>query len=318
MSENKGFMGVDEIPASQSETTSKDNGIGKNDNDDKGQVISPVSSGVGEVSDVNDTNVNVTDPSPVIIFFGAKGSGKTMTLVRLTRYLETQGYRIVPDPLFRPATDTDYKDMCRNFIKNCRSKYAAESTSNMRFMLVKVLDKIGRPICQLLEAPGEHYFEPLDPTRQFNTYINHILELSNRRTWIFIVEYDWQGNDDTDVRIHYVDRITKMPPRVKRDHVIFTCHKVDRPMITNNLTLSNGMPNTPQIFRDIKSQYPGMFEYFRNTNPITSLFRPYNFQFVPFSAGTFTETEGGKQVYIQGDDYYPRKLWQTILKTVKG
>ncbi len=26
----------------------------------------------------------------------------------------------------------------------------------------------------------------------------------------------------------------------------------------------------------------------------------------------------GKQVYVQGADYYPRKLWQAILKTVKG
>ena len=102
---------------------------------------------------------------------------------------------------------------------------------------------------------------------------------------------------------------------MKRDKIIFTCHKVDK---HSELTLSNGRPNTPQIFKNLQGQYPGMFENFRNTKPIIRLFKKFNFTFVPFSAGSFTVNEKGQQVYIAGDDVYPRLLWSAILKTVRG
>lgn len=309
MSEKKNFMGADEIPTFEDVKQPQvqqpqqpiDNSIHQ-----QGSVVK-------EYTDVNDTVVTVTDPSPVIILFGAKTSGKTMTLVRLTRYLETHGYQIKPDPLFRPSEDDKFKEMCHNYLKNCHSKYAADSTADMRFMLVKVLDKIGRPVCQLLEAPGEHYFDPDDPQKDFNTYIHDILNIPNRRTWMFIVELDWKK--DQEIRDAYVTRIQHMPAQVKRDKIIFTCHKVDK---HSELTLTNGKPNTPQIFQNLKGQYPGLFETFRNTKPIIRLFKKYNFAFVPFSAGSFTTNEQGQQVYTMGSDVYPSMLWRTILKTVKG
>ena len=309
MSEKK-FIGADEIPTNDIQHPQPQSG--------SESQTKPVQDGLGsgsiktEYTDVNDTVVTVTDPCPVIILFGAKTSGKTMTLVRLTRYLEANGYQIKPDPLFRPSEDEDYKEMCSNYLKKCHSKYAADSTADMRFMLVKVLDKIGRPVCQLLEAPGEHYFDPKDPTKDFNTYIHNIFNIPNRRTWMFIVELDWQ---DPEIRAAYVTRIRHLPALVKRDKIIFTCHKIDR---HNELTLSNGRPNTPQIFKNLKGQYPGLFEHFQNTNPITRLFKRYKFSFVPFSAGSFTINDKKQQVYTQGDDFYPHILWKAILKTVRG
>lgn len=309
MSEKK-FIGADEIPTEEVKQPQAQPNL-----DTQSPIVDNESS-IGSVkkvyTDVNDTFVTVTDPSPVVILFGAKTSGKTMTLVRLTRYLEAHGYQIKPDPLFRPSEDEDYKEMCRNYLKKCHSTYAADSTADMRFMLVKVLDKIGRPVCQLLEAPGEHYFDPDDPQRDFNTYIHNILNIPNRRTWMFIVEQDWK---DRETREAYVTRLQHLPAQVKRDKIIFTCHKVDK---HSELTLSNGRPNTPQIFKNLQGQYPGMFENFRNTKPIIRLFKKYNFTFVPFSAGSFTVNEKGQQVYIPGDDVYPRLLWNAILKTVRG
>lgn len=310
MSENKGFLGADEIPTGndvpQFQTPRPE------ESPSPSRIKEPSAVVDVNLGGVNDTTVTVTDPSPIVILFGARTSGKTMTLVRLTRFLETHGYQVKPDPLFRSSQDAGYKDMCEKFIKNSRTKYAAESTAITRFMLIKVLDKTGRPICQLLEAPGEHYFDPDEPKKPFNTYINYILSLPNRRTWMFIVEQDWK---DQEIRDAYVTRLKNMPPKIKRDKIIFTCHKVDK---NPELTLSNGMPNTPQIFKNLKSQYPGMFEHFKNTRPIIRLFKKWNFAFVPFSAGYFTIDDLDRQVYTAGEDMYPRMLWKTILKTVKG
>lgn len=308
MSEQKEFMGAEEIPMGSFEEPQI---VPAQDQPQKESSVLGLTE--AEETDVNNIVVTVNDPTPVVVLFGARTSGKTMTLVRLTQYLEQQGYQIIPDPLFRPANDNHYKMMCKNYLKLCHGKYAPGGNNVINFMLIKVLDKIGRPICQLLEAPGEHYFDPAEPKKQFPTYITNILKLRNRRTWMFIVEQDWGG--EQEIRDMYVARIKSMPSTIKRDKIIFTCHKVDE---HSELTLANGMPNTPQIFKNLINQYPGIFDNFKNTNPITRLFKKYNFAFIPFSAGAFTPTESGKQVYTPGEDVYPRMLWKAILKTVKG
>lgn len=274
-----------------------------------------------ETKDPNEIIVTVSDPSPVVVLFGAKTSGKTMALIRLTRYLEKQGYKVMPDNIFRPAYDAHYKKICREYPELCHSQYAPDGNNIISFMLVKILDSSGRPVCQLLEAPGEHYFDEKDPQKPYPTYITNIMQLPNKRVWMFIVE---QGgfNDvnnpamsDQDMRDMYVQRIHNMPAHLRRDKVIFTCHKVD---MHPEVFLGNGMPNKKQIFKNIKNNYPGIFTPFENKNPITRLFKKYNFQFVPFSAGAFTKTESGRQIYNAGGDVYPRLLWKAILKTVKG
>ena len=285
-----------------------------------------------ENKDPNEIVVTVSDPVPVVVLFGAATSGKTMALIRLTQYLEKQGYQVVPDKIFRPSYDTHYKKMCNEYIKLCHSKYAPSGNEAISFMLVKVLDRIGRPICQLLEAPGEHYFDEKDPKKPFPTYITNIMNLRNKRVWMFLVEQNGFNEDDEDqngikvaakqrnmtdqeMRDMYVQRIINMPANLRRDKTIFTCHKVDK---SQQVFLGNGRPNKSQIFKNIKNQYPGIFTPFVNKNPITRLFRKYNFQFVPFSAGAFTKTDSGKQVYTPGEDIYPKLLWKAILKTVKG
>lgn len=266
-----------------------------------------------EERDPNNIVVEISDTStPIVILFGAKTSGKTMTLIRLTQYLQQQGYQVTPDPIFRPARDTHYQRMCRDFQKMCNNKYAADGNDVMSFMLVKVLDSKGKPICQLLEAPGEHYFDADDPERPFPTYINQFLQLRNKRTWLIIVEKDW--GDDSQTRNAYAYRVQNLPPQVRLDKFIFTCHKIDK----QKSFLPNGMPNKKALFENIKQQYNGIFTRFVNKNPITRLFVKYRFQFVPFSAGVFTGTTNGAQVYTPSNDMYPRALWKAILKTIKG
>jgi GTPase SAR1 family protein len=290
-----------------------------NENDNIIQSASPVTPAsegsltVEEEKDPNTINVVITDTSPVIILFGARSSGKTMTLIRLTRWLKKHGYKVEPDRNFRPSNSIRYKEMCDNFDQFVNSDYAVGSTTAVSFMLVKVMNKYGEPICQILEAPGEHYFLKENPNEDFPRYINTICTIDNPKTWMFIVENDW---DDAEVRLNYANKIIKMQSQIEsKDRVIFTCHKADM----HPALFSAGQPNKVQFFKNIKNQYPGIFSKYLNQNPITKLWRKYNFDFVIFSAGLFNKIKADERLaYVQSNDKYPAELWEVILKTVKG
>lgn len=120
-----------------------------------------------EITDANAIRVTIDDPTtPIVVLFGPPTSGKTMTLIRLTRYLNQHGYEVRPVETFRPAADTHYQRMCEKFNEMVYSDNAAEGTSNISFMLVKVTQK-GCSICQILEAPGEGYYMPETDTGTF-------------------------------------------------------------------------------------------------------------------------------------------------------
>jgi hypothetical protein len=272
------------------------------------------------VAGAND-NVVINDNSPVVILFGAGSSGKTMTLIRLSKFLIDNGYRIEPVRTFRDARDTHYKEMCDKFPELINSSKAPGRTHNVDFMLVKVTDKWGHPICQLLEAPGEHYFNPQKPNEiNFPTYLQTIKEHRSRKTWMFIIEKDWAPQipnyTDDSIRRLYASKIKKLQDNyvllAEGDKVIFTLHKADKHLI-------GGQLNVPQLFKDVKGQYPSIFDNYQNTIPVIKWFKPYIFDFVPFSAGSFTDDGIGGEHYILGKkDKYPALLWKSILKTVKG
>lgn len=266
-----------------------------------------------ETKDPNKISVTIADKdAPIVVLFGPPACGKTMTLVRLTRFLRENGYSITPVRTFRPTYDTNYSSICENFDVMMNQDDAAQSTSKISFMLVKV-SKNGKTICQMLEAPGEYYFNPKAPNRPFPRYFNAIVSSRNRKIWAIMVEPDWKNESD---RLNYVDRIKKLRTKMStRDKTIFVYNKID---MTEYKIDNSGNVHVGSARKNINDLYPKIFEPFRNTTPIVSLFSPYRCDFTVFQTGDYSVAEDGTNLFEQGPDVFPRRLWSKILGIVRG
>ena len=265
-----------------------------------------------ESSDPQSINVNIADAdSPLVILFGPPACGKTMTLVRLTRFLSIQGFEVAPVRNFRPSYDRNYQDLCNNFNKLISSQDAAESTNKINFMLVQVLFN-GKRICQILEAPGELYFNRADPGAPFPNFINTILNRRNRKIWAIMVEPDWLEPSD---RRNYVLKIHRLKSRMRAyDKSIIVFNKIDK----TSFVMAPGRIHSGSAIKEVTDLYPGLLQPFRNLNPITRFWRSYNCLFVPFQTGDYSVMLTGRQTFQEGPEEYPRILWNSILKMLRG
>ena len=270
-----------------------------------------------ELRDPNSIVVSIADQAvPIIVLFGPTECGKTMTLIRMTRFLQKYGYRVSPIRSFRPAADEHYAKMCESYNELVHSSNAAEGTQMISFMLVEVLDKSGRRICQILEAPGEYYYNPKKPGEPFPAYVNTIINSGNRKIWGFMVEPDWQDPSD---RSGYVAKLQKLKRDMRpQDRAIFLYNKVDK----SNFVIAPGHVNMLGVKNDVENMYPGIFTPFVNPSPISKWFKPYLCDLVPFSNGSFssaTKPDGTAYLtYQQGVDEYPQMLWKIIIKRIRG
>lgn len=266
-----------------------------------------------EKQDPNKIIVTISNKKvPLVVLFGPPACGKTMTLVRLTRYLQSEGYIISPIRTFRPASDTNYDEICKNFDLMINSNNAAASTNRVSFMLVDVLNKNGRSLCQILEAPGENYFDPKEPNKEFPAYVNTIIQSSNRKIWAIMLEPEWE---DTPDRKNYVTKITRLKSQMRPyDNVVFVYNKIDK----THFVRSIGNVNCEAAMRKTEQEYENIFKPFENVNPITRFIYKYRCEFVPFQTGTYTDTEDGGRTYQEGPREYCAKLWSVLLKKIRG
>ena len=264
-----------------------------------------------EMSDPNSIRVTISDPSaPLVILFGPPACGKTMTLVRMTRFLKAEGYTVSPIRTFRPTSDTNYADICEHFDEKMNSNNAAASTDLISFMLVEVI-KNGHRVCQILEAPGEYYFDPMDPNAPFPSYVHSIIASSNRKVWAIMLEPEWMDEPD---RANYVSKITRLKQQMRpKDSVVFVYNKIDM----TNFVHTIGNINVTEAIKDVKNLYPSIFVPFMNHNPITSLWKEYNCDFVPFQTGYYTKAVNGL-TYQEGPREYCVKLWKCIMNKITG
>ena len=262
-----------------------------------------------ELRDVNAITVTIPDrQTPIVVFFGSPSSGKTLALMRMVRWLEGGGLNVVPEQVFRPKSDRQYARMCASLKEMVYDSYTPGGNDIISFMLAKVLDPSGRPICQFLEAPGEHYFDG-SPDLTFPTYINAIRTSPIRKVWVFFVEQDW-GKDQGE-RNMYAQKICSMQSLISpNDKVVFLFNKVDKKR--GSQYNNSGRPVVSTFFTNISQQYPGIFNRYRNTGMLRLLYGEYNFKAVCFSAGIFNDTASGREVWTLEDDWYCEQLWKAI------
>lgn len=266
-----------------------------------------------ELNDPNKITISISDKqAPIVVLFGQPACGKTMTLVRLYRYLTDHGYVVEPVRDFRPTYDKNYNDICDNFHVMMNQGDAATSTSKISFLLVKV-SRNGRTICQILEAPGEYYFNPEAPNAPFPKYFSAITASSNRKVWCFFVEPNW---GDVPDRRNYVSRIEKLKTRIKsQDSTIIVYNKIDD---SGFLIDGDGHVHLQHAKTDINNRYPNLFEKFRNSTPIVRWFSPYRCEFIPFQTGYYPKAADGTIGFQQGPDIFPQRFWNLIMKKVRG
>lgn len=267
-------------------------------------------------SSVDDDDINITNSSaPIIMLFGPPTSGKSMTLIRLARYLRSIGYEVEPDERFK--FDEAYKKRCQEFKRNLSTTEPVRGTALNGFLLVKVT-KHAKTLCQILEAPGEHYFNPLKPEEisadDFRPYMTDIIRSRpNRKIWVFITEANWEVHKTTIDA--YISRIKECKKHLikENDRVIILFNKVD---LISSL-FQDGSLNTQAAETAMQDQYNELPTIFPNNNPVTSHWKPYTYKFVPFCTGYYPKSNS-KTKYRQSEDSYPELLWKSLMKCIKG
>ncbi len=267
-----------------------------------------------EKADVNNISVTLGENIPTVILYGPQASGKTMALLRMIRYLRERNYTIEPDRNFRPAHDEHYKRICDGLFTLSRSSYAPGGTDTVGFMLAQVIKE--QPICQILEAPGEHFFDEKvgNGSTDYPTYINEIIQREqNPRIWVFFVERDW--GKDQEMRDAYAEKIRSLYNTAvchrgrPSDKVIFLFNKADK----YTQYYKNGYPILDSFYKEIHRYYPGIFNEYIRTGIAALLFGKYNFRAVAFSAGKFTGTNDNRTKWQPSENWYCEQFWKAIL-----
>ena len=243
---------------------------------------------------------------PLVVFFGPREIGKTVTLLRLCTYIRSS-YQISPEQNFRtddayPATISAFEALLRNM------QFAPDATGNVNFLLLNVTHDGGR-FCQFLESPGEHFFDRLDPNAAFPTYMNKILAGDYKKIFVFFFEIGMFKSDE-DLR-NYSDKIGRLVSTrisAKRDEVIILCNKSDL-----HDHYRGGMPIKSE-FRKAIYDHPS----FRGlkTSLENSGFR--HVPFVVFSAGAFNRHGQGQKTFAPSPEHYPKDLWKQIHDSIQG
>ncbi len=243
---------------------------------------------------------------PLVIFYGPRNVGKTVALLRLSEFIQ-QEYDVTPAKDYRG--DDKYEETVKKFeqLRN-RGLHAPEATGEINFLMLNV-NQSGKHFCKILEAPGEHFFDPEKPNADYLHYLNQLFTSDIRKIYVFFFEIELFKND-TD-RQNYANKIRRLIQKhvnIKRDKIIILCNKCDKfpDMYTNNNRPSQ------KLFREKLYDSP----YFNALKGV--LKKRGRVDFVAFSAGEFSTDSNGLQTFAFADPYFPQTFWKAIYANVKG
>lgn len=234
--------------------------------------------------------------APIIIPFAPVHFGKTCLLYRLIYYLQNKGYSVNLDV----CSMTQH--ICDEYMRSIYSCCSPNATA------IPILGKIlwqGSTIAHFIDFPG---------TFLYDTYSSHtpsalkeVLASSNKKIWLFLLDLD--GVNGQFERENYSERIKEVAAHISsNDKIIIVVNKID--------ICSTSLRSKKDLIQTIYRQYPTVFNCFKNQNPVTKLWRPFNCDIIPFTAGLFCRTYDNKEMFQPGLDTYPKQLWKAISKSL--
>lgn len=261
----------------------------------------------------------VNNKVPIVIFAGPAASGKSMILVRLAKYLHSNGYTVKTDPTF--LNTPNYQNHCQMFNDALSTTTALKGT--VEFLLVNVY-KDGREIAKLLEAPGEDFYTTdaekikIGANNSVEPYLATIMTSNNPKSYVVLLDLDSEVSFRTNGyhRESYEHRfLNNFYPAIdkKRDRIILLYNKIDKTMFGN----INGCDDIPGARADAELYYKGLFSQMK-VKKFGGFFTVDNFVFKTFCTGMFakqTDAFGETyQTYNIASDVYPQDLWKEITK----
>ena len=257
----------------------------------------------------------VNSKVPVVVFVGPPSSGKSMILVRLAKYLRSQGYTIKTDPTF--LNTVQYQRDCENF-ETCLNTTIALPGS-VKYLLVSVFHK-GIEVAKMLEAPGEDFYtsvkDPSSKNSRIEAYLATIMTSNNPKSYVTLLDLDSDisfRRDGYHRDSYSVRFLNYFYPAIntRRDKIILLYNKIDLTPFGS----INGCHNPSGAREDAKMYYPQLFSTMR-VSKLGGFMQVDNFTFLTFCTGMFSKEtdEFGNtyKVYTQAADVYPQELWKEI------
>lgn len=266
------------------------------------------------VIDLDNTNlptykINIADKAtPLVLFIGPEASGKTIALMRMTRYLTSSlNYSVIPDIIFRKH-DHYYSIMCERFREAVWSDFKFGVLRDPGPFLIKVVDE-GKSICQIIDIPGD-MLQIKSKSGESYHCVNEIFSSTNKKIWVLFIEQGWGDNqEERELWVQYIHNIQKFISG--KDKVLFLFSKADYQRARGQYS-RDGKPIKKLFFDQIKHEYPGLFDCFLNTGISKFIHGKYNFSSICFSAGVFSHSKDGRDVFTMESDEYCKNLWKIL------
>lgn len=246
---------------------------------------------------------------PVVLIIGPESAGKTVLLARLARYLnrESHGYDVsanesfIYDPTGKHKRDLEAFD----FIMHDTTSRIPRATEGDAYLLLDVR-KGDELYCQILEAPGEHYWTKREENQNtLKPYQATILKGKQPIIFAFLFEHNMLPNKNE--RDNYDRRVSNLLNHFnadRKDQFIIIYNKIDT---AHKLKIAGKKPNEQQAINELKSKFPNLI------NQIETICQNNRRKryFTIFSSGEFTENQ-----WVQGEPYYPERLWETLKDSI--
>ena len=235
--------------------------------------------------------------TPIIVPFAPRYLGKTCLLHRLIRYIRNNGYFVQLDKHVLFSHFNHSIDFFDKYTKYLCSEYSPCST------VIPIFGRVffnGETKVQFVDFPGEFLYNTNHPKTP--SALKEIIESPNKKIWLFMLELN--GLEGQIERDNYSERIMEVAAHISpNDKIIIVVNKID--MCSMDLK---------SIVQALYLQYPAVLNCFKNQNPVTKLWKPFNCDIVSFSAGDFGRTCDNKEMFRPGLDTYPKQLWKAICK----